>query len=233
MFIRKLVGTATAVLFVGAAAFAQTAPSSTTHKESVATRDTAQAVTVAGCLMKESDYRKAHGLGHGPMTGTDFVLVEGNCTDTASGTAYRLAGPVEGKMKSLAGHRVEVTGRFDHSRDARAAAGQRTAKMPPEIRVESFREAAATVSSTATESQPATTAPSEPPAPAVTAPATVAPAPVETAPAPTGTSGQPPASTAPARRMPKTASNEPLFALFGGLCLTASLGVRFLRGLAS
>jgi hypothetical protein len=241
-FVRKLVGTTAAILFVGAMAFART--TSSPQQNPAVKGDNTTPMTVVGCLIKEADYRSAHGLGKGGVggmrTGSDFVLVDattvsagapapagvsagGSCSEKGTGQAYRMAGKTEGKLKPFVGRYVEITGRFEHAHDANAAAGATTPHLPPEIVVTAFREpTASAVASAETPAPPATTAP----APANTAPAATAPA--NTAPA-VGTSGHAATTTAPARRMPKTASDEPLIALLGVICLMGSLGVRLLR----
>jgi len=245
MFIRKLAGLATVVFIVTAFAQTQSRASSAQQGKS-AKGDTTRQITVVGCLVKEADYRRAHGLGKagvgGMRTGSDFVVVDaktvaagetasapagvaagGSCTEQATGQAYRMAGKMEGALKPLAGHYVVITGQFEHGHDAEAAAGERTAHLPPEIVIATYREAPMMAASAATTPAPATTE-----APATTA-APAAPAPSPAPPA-VGTTGEAPAATtAPARKMPKTASNEPLIALIGVFCLGASLGLRFLR----
>ena len=70
------------------------------------------------------------------------------------------------------------------------------------------------------------TMPPPPPAPPVDAPVLVATA--ELTPAPTAAATAPASTPAPAK-LPKTASELPLVGLLGLLCISASLGVRFLR----
>ena len=70
------------------------------------------------------------------------------------------------------------------------------------------------------------TMPPPPPAPPVDAPVLVAMA--ELTPAPTAAATAPASTPAPAK-LPKTASELPLVGLLGLLCISASLGVRFLR----
>src|SRR5437762_6718586 len=112
--------------------------------------DTKDSMTVVGCLVREADYRRTHGLGKGALgglgLGDEFVLVNAsaspapaaknasaNCEETAGGQAYRLTGKTEDDLKAFVGHRIEVTGAFDHERDAKTAAGQTNAKLPAEI----------------------------------------------------------------------------------------------------
>src|SRR5437762_11997118 len=82
MVFRKIAGFSTAVLFVSISSIAQTnSPSPTKSKQADAKRgDTASTMTVTGCLVKEADYRSAHGLGKGALNGAglgdEFVLVD-------------------------------------------------------------------------------------------------------------------------------------------------------------
>jgi len=144
------------------------------------------------------------------------------CTDTGNGPAYRLTGSLEDKLKAFVGHRIEVTGKFDHRTDAQTAAGLNVAKLPPEFEIASYREAPASTTAAA----PPSTVPAPPPVsqpPAATTSQTPAPS-------STGTSGQTPSTTAQEeRRMPKTASNLPLVALLGALSLSAGFGLRAAR----
>jgi len=233
-------------VFLSIAAYAQTAQRpSATQPDSKATSRAKEAtstqMTVVGCLIKEADYRQAHGLGKGGLggmrTGSDVVLVDAKivaagetatapagvaagagCSEQGTGQAYRMAGKQEGALKPLAGRYVVITGKFEHAHDARAAAGETATHLPPEIVIASYREAPVATSAAATTEAPAA-------APAATAPST--PAPSNTPPS-SGTSGQAPATTT-ARNMPKTASNQPLIALVGVLSLTAGLGLRIFR----
>jgi hypothetical protein len=235
MLIRKLLGVGTAAVFLSITAFAQAAQQpSATQPDTKATPQAKEAasapMTLVGCLIKEADYRQAHGLGKGGIggmrTGSDFVLVDaktvaagetasapagvaagGSCTEQGTGQAYRMAGKTEGALKPLAGHYVVITGQFEHAHDAEAAAGERTAHLPPEIVIATYREAPMMAASAAT---------------------TAAPAP-SLAPPPVATTGEAPATPAPAPKMPETASNEPLIALFGVLALSAGLSLRFFR----
>lgn len=196
------IGTAiAATLLIGTTAFAQA------DKQI----DKQASMTVSGCLMQEADYRKAHNLGKGFLGGAglgdEFVLVEGNCNDTSAGKAYRLTGKEERELKPFVGKRIEVTGRWDHKRDAKTAAGETNAKLPPEIRIASFHEATVTNAPAAASAAPAAT-PEIP-----SAPKTVA-------------SNE---TTTSDRRLPKTASNLPLVGLIGVLSLCLWVGVRFAR----
>jgi hypothetical protein len=194
MSLTRIAGTIAATLIAASTAFAQTGAS----------------MTVTGCLMKEADYRKAHHLGKGAFgglgLGDEFVLVEGSC-DAANGTAYRMTGKEEKELMPFVGHRIEVTGQFDHKRDAKIAAGEVKAKLPPEIKIASFREAPATATASA--------------APAPTTPSAAPPA-APAAPEQTVASNE----TRANRELPHTASNLPLIGLIGLISLSAFFGVR-------
>src|SRR6266496_4116359 len=242
----KIVGSTAAALVVTIAAFAQTdsrAPSSQPAQSQSSqapsqaqNSNAADTMTLVGCVIKESDYRRAHGLGKGALGGAglgdEFVLVDtepagaatttpsskavapsttASCTEKGTGPAYRLTGKRERELKSLVGRRLEITGSFDHPRDARTAAGQTHAKLPAEILIASYREEPAST----TEAPTATTG-------------VAAPAPAQTPPA----AGTPPPETTP-RKMPKTASDEPLIALIALLSLSGGFGLRLLRRRAS
>src|SRR5262245_3140502 len=84
MQVSKIAGLALAALFsVTPAAFAQT-PAQTPAQPAAQTRarpnDAAATQTFTGCLMKETDYRRAHNLGGGAAGGVglgdEFVLVD-------------------------------------------------------------------------------------------------------------------------------------------------------------
>jgi hypothetical protein len=191
MRVARIAGTIAAIVVAGSTAFAQTDGN----------------MTVTGCLMKEADYRKAHHLGKGALgglgLGDEFVLVEGSC-DAASGTAYRVTGKKEEELKPFVGHRLEVTGQWDHKRDAKIAAGEVKAKLPPEIKIASFRDAPAAPAASTASAAPAQTAPATSPAPEQTVAS----------------------NETPTRSLPHTASNLPLVGLIGLLSLVAFFGVR-------
>jgi len=234
MIAKRIAGSVAAIFLVGTAAFAQS-DSRSAVKDQNHVSDANASMTVVGCLIRETDYRRAHGLGKGAIgglgLGDEFVLVDATtaaapastapanrssaqtpatpstaagCTEKGTGKAYRTTGKLEEELKGFVGRRIEVTGQFDHERDAKTAAGETDAKLPPEIRIASFREAPAVVSNSAN------TAPAAAPVPS--SPQTVA-------------SNQTPAE----RRLPNTAGNEPLFFLIGATCLSGALGMRLLR----
>ena len=244
MIVKRIAGSVAAILLVGAASFAQSDNRSTTKNQNQISQSSSDAnatMTVVGCLVRETDYRKAHGLGKGAIgglgLGDEFVLVDATavaasgstaaatgsspqtpatrpsssaaCSEKGTGKAYRTTGQLEERLKPFVGRRIEVTGQFDHERDARTAAGETNAKLPPEIKIASYREAPAAAGEG---SQSANAAPAATPAPVPSNPQTVA-------------SNQAPAE----RRLPNTAGNETLFALIGAMCLSGALGLRLLR----
>lgn len=103
-------------------------------------------VTLVGCVMRETDYRKANDKGRGgPVAtglgqGNEFVLVNatkltpgatppgatGQCGATTSGEAYELSGNREKELEKLVGRRVEITGTLKEAKTAAGAAGQPT-----------------------------------------------------------------------------------------------------------
>jgi len=158
-----------AALVLSVATLAQT-DTHTQSREKYSSRiSKKQMMTIGGCLVSESDYRRTHGRGKGYFGGAglgdEFVLVGAttmtpssavaaangdaasaapstsarNCTADMGGQAYRLTGALEKKLKPMVGQWIEVTGRFDHKHDARIAAGEKHAELPGEIRIRSFR----------------------------------------------------------------------------------------------
>ncbi len=141
--------------------------------------DAQTSMTLVGCLVKESDYRREHGLGKGGLfgfrTGSDFVLVNARtwtrevassaarsrrCAESSTGNVFRLAGKREGDLKPFVGRYVQITGRFEHDHDARIAAGEEQAHLPPEVVVASYRAIAAPRRATASTTEPPSARPS-------------------------------------------------------------------------
>lgn len=242
----RFAGIALAVLLVSSSGFAQShnkQASSNQNGRSAKANSTA----VVGCLMKETDYRSAHGLGKGALRGTglgdEYVLVDAivmpaastsdtttassgaaavsspstsaNCAENGSGSAYRTTGARERELKSFLGQRVEVTGHFQHARDANTTASATQGELPPEIVVASYRAAAASSERRASSASATAPAASEPAAPSSVEASNETAAST----APVGTSGQ----------LPKTAGEEPLIALIGMISLAAGVGLRLLR----
>jgi LPXTG-motif cell wall-anchored protein len=243
MNIRRIAQFTAATFIVGTAAFAQSDTRSSVGQQSKNGSATGSSMTVTGCLMKEADYRKAHGLGKGALLGVglgdEFVLVDATdtaassaattpaspssagCTETGNGKAYRLTGKTEDKLKSLVGHRIEVTGQFDHERDAKTAAGQTDAKLPPEIKIASYHEASA--SSRASSS--ANAAPASSPAASASTTPPAAPSPST----PSAQSNVASNDTTAGRRLPNTGTNDSLIILIGLISLSAAFAVRAFR----
>ena len=210
----RIAGIAAAAVLAGATLSAQNNGAATSSTKNV--KDTS--ATVVGCLMKETDYRKAHGLGKGALGGTglgdEYVLVDasvvspgasengsGACSENAAGMAYRTTGHLEKDLKPFLGQRVEVTGHFQHAKDATMTSVD-PGKLPPEIVVRSYHAPSAAAASNQVAEHSAT-----PPAPAA-----------ETT-RPTGTSG----------KLPKTAGEEPLIGLLGLLALGSGFSLRIRR----
>lgn len=183
---------AAAVLAMTMAAFAQTPqtaspsnaaqpPSPSTPQSPAATSASSQAgkqpeapVTLVGCVMRETDYRKANDKGRGGPAatglgqGNEFVLVNaakltpgatppgatGQCGATTAGEAYQLTGSREKELEKLVGRRVEINGTLKEAKTTAGAAGQPTPTggFDPlkqnlkifEVDVTSFRELPAT-----------------------------------------------------------------------------------------
>ena len=242
----RVAGIAAAAVLVGAGVLAQSTndQSSSTKKASVSAN-----TTVVGCLMKETDYRKAHGFGKGTISGAglgdEYVLVgagvapnastsatasgapssssgaassstPATCSESETGMAYRPTGHLERDLKPFLGQRVEVTGHFQHVKDAEATSVA-PGRLPPEIVVRSYRAAPASASATqaANTAEPPSAEPAPVPAPAPESTQASA-APSNTA--PVGTSG-----------LPKTAGDEPLIGLIGLISVGAGMSLKRLR----
>src|SRR5436190_7288183 len=136
MYTRRIAGFIAAAFVFSTTAFAQSEsrPSSAAETKVASTEAT---MTLVGCLIRETDYRRAHNLGKGALAGVglgdEFVLVDATesssasaarptsastCAETGSGKAYRMTGKMEEQLKPFVGRRIEVTGQFDHERDA-------------------------------------------------------------------------------------------------------------------
>ena len=115
-----------------------------------------------------------------------------------------MTGQLEEHLKSFVGHRMEITGTFDHPRDVRTAEGQTDAKLPAEIKIASYRDAPLV---------------NPPAASLVPPPASTVAQNEPAAPPPVGTSGE----------LPKTASSEPLIALIGAVLLSIGVAIGQLR----
>jgi len=152
---------------------------SQTSATSQASRE-AQSITITGCIQREADYRRATNAGRGGAVGTgvgtgnEFVLTNammgaaagttgtsgagapaatGTTGAAASGTAYELTGPQEGKAEGYVGKRVEITGTL--KAETSGSPGGPTANLPGsqdlklrELEVASIREATGTCTAT-------------------------------------------------------------------------------------
>ena len=101
------------------------------------TQTAGEQITVAGCVQKETDYRKEHDKGRAGVAGTgigadnEFVLINVKTRDDARG-AYELTGSNEKLAAAHVGHRVEITGTLKAGDvGASGATGGATAGKPP------------------------------------------------------------------------------------------------------
>lgn len=261
---------AAAVLVVSMAAFAQTpqsaspstqtstpsseaaSPSKQSSQESAqANKQTKASVTLVGCVMRETEYRKATGSGKGGPVGTgigrgdEFVLANAmkttasatpssstaDCGTTATGEAYELSGSREKDLATYVGRRVEITGTLKEAKTETAATGEAkpTGGFDPlkqdlklfEVDIVSFRPVASSQSAAAPAPPAASPAP-EPPAAAAPQPA---PAPRPASP-PTPPTSQQSASPAAREKLPRTASPLPVIGMFGLLSMATGLMLR-------
>jgi hypothetical protein len=244
---------AAAVLVVSMAAFAQTpqsaSPSTQAGQQSTtqASRQPETPVTLVGCVMRETDYRKSTDSGKGGPVGTglgrgdEFVLVNAtkasggdssaapaDCSSaTPTGAAYELSGSREKDLAQYVGRPVEISGTLKEAKTEAGPAGEPkpTGGVDPlkqdlklfEVDIASFRPLPAGQSAAA--NPPAAQAPSP------AAPAAQPPAP-EPQPAPATPPSQQSASAAPRENLPRTASPLPLTALLGLLSLASGLVLR-------
>jgi hypothetical protein len=113
------------------------------------------AITMLGCLERESDYRtrmqagKGGTLGTGLGLGNEFVLVTGERCSSGSGEAFELTGNREKELEPFVGFTIEITGRLKEAK-MDPATGQPTGGFDPlgqdlrlrEVEVGAFREPA-------------------------------------------------------------------------------------------
>jgi hypothetical protein len=246
---------AATVLAMTMAAFAESAQSQSPPAPQGQAPAAAQAgkqpetpVTLVGCVMRESEYRKANSAGRGGPAatgaglGNEFVLVNAtkgaagasasaaDCSSAsaAAGEAYELTGNRERELDKFVGRRVEITGTLKQAKTEPGAGGEPkpTGGFDPlkqdlklfEVEVASFREAPAGQSAGVAQQ------PASPPAPA----AQQAPAPRTPPPAQPAQPEPPPSpSAAPRQQLPRTATPLPLIGLIGMLSL--GLGIGLLR----
>jgi hypothetical protein len=135
-----------ALSLIGAALVSYSAVAFTnTHDLTAAARshDEDTPVTLVGCIMKESDYRRQQDIGRGGWlntgagTSNEYVLIdavpgpvnqltpaEADCSTKVGGRDYELKGKAERKrnLEPFVGRRIEISGVFSHA-DAELAVG--------------------------------------------------------------------------------------------------------------
>ena len=113
------------------------------------------AITMVGCLERETDYRtrmdagKGGKLGTGLGLGNEFVLVTGERCSSGSGEAFELTGSREKELEPFVGFTVEITGQLKEAK-MDPATGRPTGGFDPlgqdlrlrEVEVGAFREPA-------------------------------------------------------------------------------------------
>jgi hypothetical protein len=143
MRIRLLSGSAAVVLAAGVTLAAQQAPDQKDKDK----KDAPAAVTVSGCVQKETDVLKRTPIVGNVGMGDNFVLTHATlgpgatsadkpmsdappATTTADTTAstdfgkvYRVTGEKEKELKAYVGQRVEITGAFKHDTDTKSELG--------------------------------------------------------------------------------------------------------------
>jgi hypothetical protein len=208
-------------------------------------------VTLVGCIQRESEYRRANGIGSGNFgMGDEYVLIdsspgpvreitqaEANCANAGTGRAYELTGDAEDDLEAFIGHRIEISGMLKDAKtelevDATGAviATRPTGGVDPrnrdlrlfEVNVEAFREIPIARPRQAYV-EPVAEAPAHAPEP-----------PAEVATAGEMTQAQPqPApmvqAQAPREHLPRTGSPLPLVGLIGLLSLAGALGAHTLQ----
>ena len=143
MTIRFAFGMTAAALFVLTLAAAQSSA-----QDGIETEDTA--VSLVGCVMRETDYRRQNDsgkggfLGFGGGLGDEYVLVR-NCEAATPEGAYELTGPEEDDLEPFVGRRVALTGILKEA-EIDPATGRPTGGRQAgddlrlfEVNVESFR----------------------------------------------------------------------------------------------
>ena len=213
-------------------------------------------VTLIGCLQREAEYRRAHGLGRGGAlaagvgVGDEYVLVNASrvdsgaatrdrvdCSQTASGDAYELTGRNEHALKPYIGRPIQISGVMKKAKvEAVGTSGtpRPTGGVDPwnqdlrlfEVNVTSFGDVPA----------PVAAATPEPAAPQTAIAFETPPPPAEREPQPVPSESpiassdvQVPEPIGTAGRLPRTASPFPFAGLLGFLSLGAAFGVRRLR----
>jgi len=111
------------------------------------------AITMVGCLERETDYRtrmdagKGGKLGTGLGLGNEFVLVTGALCSSGNGEAFELTGNREKELEPFVGFTVEITGQLKQAK-MDPATGRPTGGFDPlgqdlrlrEVEVGAFRE---------------------------------------------------------------------------------------------
>ena len=236
MFLRRMTGIGTAAaLAAGIAAFG---PATGYAQETSAVGETPAnqrvgAVTLVGCLVRESDYRQKHNLGGGAAggmgLGDELVIVDTNTTSTTpvatstntapaespaspSSSAINCADTGKGPAYRLTGSMEDklkaFVGRSVEVRGDFEPDRDRESKLPEEVNVRSYREHTATAETVS--------------APAVVAEVRTEPAPVaEAAVAEVAMVEENRSTTREA--LPRTASPVPFIGLIGLLSLGSGL----------
>jgi 2-oxoglutarate dehydrogenase E2 component (dihydrolipoamide succinyltransferase) len=250
---------AAAVLAMTMAAFAQApqgaSPSTPASQPAAQAGRQAEApVTLVGCVMRETEYRKATDSGRGGPAatgvglGNEFVLVNaskvtsgstppaatGQCGAATGGQAYELSGNRERELEKFVGRRIEITGTLKEAKTTAGPGGEPkpTGGFDPlkqdlklfEVDVTSFRELPANQASAAAPAVPAAAAAAPEPRPAAPAPPAAPAAPAPAAQA-SPAQPQPSPSTAPRQSLPRTASPLPFAGLIGLLSLASGLAL--------
>jgi hypothetical protein len=205
----------------------------------------ASPTTVVGCVMMETDYRRAHGLGKGAIGGAglgdEYVLVDASVMPVAStsDTTNASSGAAAGSSPSTSASCAE-----NGTGTAYRTTGARERELKPflgqRVEVTGHFQHARDTNTSATQrgklppeivvasyraapdeqaSNASTTAAASEPAPSSPASSSVEASNETANTAPVGTSG----------RLPKTAGEEPLIALIGMISLGAGVGLRLLR----
>lgn len=230
-------------------AFAQPSHAQATAQDSSSYKQPAEQVTVFGCVVPETDFRKAHDSGRGGFVGTgaglgnEYVLVRAfkvspgapmpgaqDCSSAASAAAsasnaYELTGSHEGDVKPFVGKWVEISGKMKAAEVTTRPSGndqpQPTGGFDPMKQdLKLFEINVESVREAPT-------------AAAVVTPTNVTPV-AETTPPPAATSTTPApapqavAATSGREVLPRTASPLPLIGLLGMLFLAAAAAIRAL-----
>jgi len=159
-------------------------------------------------------------------TGSGATGTAMTCSD--QGTAYRLTGALEDKLKPFVGHHIEVTGRIKKADATTSTSATTTAGtsqgLPAEVEIVSYREtsgAGMTSEPVEPATQPTTTSQ---PRSSESTPATSSARP--TSPEP---SSSPSTTTSDRRDLPHTASSTSLVAIVGAFALSVAAALTLRR----